>query len=216
MSAKHDPLSAIFERLDEWRHFPTYQFERRVDIFFAVYLPEVIEAETKCALSSVVIPEFPVLKGLIWKSVDAKLSVKVDYCLFAADMSCVFFVELKTDRTSRRAKQDHYLAAARTIGFRAIVEGILEIAGASKHRLKYWRLISKLLQLGFLSSRRELSEERPKSNREVGRGCANSKLRTSILPSRSSMSSRPRTQLRMCGASGSVALPTSSSGTTTG
>ena len=168
MSANHDPLTAIFERLDEWRHFPTYQFERRIDIFFAIYLPEVIEAETECALSSIVIPEFPVLKGLIWKSVDAKLSVKVDYCLFAEDMSRVFFVELKTDRSSRRAEQDHYLATARTIGFRAIVEGVLEIAEASKHHLKYWRLISKLLQLGFLSSRSVLSEEGPKSNREVG------------------------------------------------
>ncbi len=33
-----DPLDIIFRHLDHWRHLPSYQLERRADVFFSVYL----------------------------------------------------------------------------------------------------------------------------------------------------------------------------------
>jgi len=35
-------IDAIFDRMDVWRHLPSYQLERRADLFFALYLPEVL------------------------------------------------------------------------------------------------------------------------------------------------------------------------------
>lgn len=35
-------IEEIFDWLDRWRQLPAYQLERRADIFFALYLPEII------------------------------------------------------------------------------------------------------------------------------------------------------------------------------
>ena len=35
-------IKRVFKLLDDWRHLPGYQFERRADIFFALFLPEVL------------------------------------------------------------------------------------------------------------------------------------------------------------------------------
>ena len=35
-------LEELFARLDDWRHLPAYQLERRADIFFSLYLPDVL------------------------------------------------------------------------------------------------------------------------------------------------------------------------------
>ena len=31
-------VNILFERLENWRHLPNYQLERRTDIFFSLYL----------------------------------------------------------------------------------------------------------------------------------------------------------------------------------
>lgn len=36
MPPDEDPLAHLFALLDQWRHFPAYQLERRADVFFAV------------------------------------------------------------------------------------------------------------------------------------------------------------------------------------
>ena len=46
--------------LDTWRHLPAYQLERRADIFFALFLPDVLEEKFGVPISPVLIPEFPV------------------------------------------------------------------------------------------------------------------------------------------------------------
>lgn len=33
-----DPITQLFDRMDDWRHFPNYQLERRADIFFCSLL----------------------------------------------------------------------------------------------------------------------------------------------------------------------------------
>ena len=35
-------IERVFELLDKWRHLPTYWLEPRADIFFALFLPEVL------------------------------------------------------------------------------------------------------------------------------------------------------------------------------
>ena len=38
-----ESVQQVFSLLDRWRHLPNYQLERRADIFFAVYLPKILE-----------------------------------------------------------------------------------------------------------------------------------------------------------------------------
>lgn len=101
-------------------------------------------------LHPVVIPELPL------KQADTHRSDKVDYCLFARDLSRVYFLELKTDPRSRRTKQDDYLHAARDRGFRAILEDLIAIARRSKAKRKYFHLLHALAEAGFLDLPAEL------------------------------------------------------------
>ena len=36
-------IDRLFDRMDRWRHLPSYQLERRADLFFSLYLPEVLQ-----------------------------------------------------------------------------------------------------------------------------------------------------------------------------
>ena len=47
----------IFDLLDKWRHFPSYQLERRADIFFAAFLPDLIDDKYK-SIPRTIIPEY--------------------------------------------------------------------------------------------------------------------------------------------------------------
>jgi hypothetical protein len=139
-----DPLDTVFRHLDRWRHFPAYQLERRADIFFSVYLKEVVEDLTGVALEDEIIPELPI------KHERNCQSDKIDYALFAKDRSQVFFVELKTDAASRNEGQDAYLARAKGAGFRRIVEGIHAILASTAEHQKYHHLAVALGRLGYL------------------------------------------------------------------
>jgi len=140
-----DPLDAVFRNLDTWRHLPSYQLERRADIFFSVYLKDVVEQVTGVDLADDIVPEFPLQKD------STNASVKVDYALFAKDRSRVFFVELKTDAKSRNGPQDAYLADAKRVGFKKIVEGIRAILLSTNAHQKYHHLAVALERLGYLT-----------------------------------------------------------------
>ena len=62
-------IDTLFSRMDAWRHFPNYQLERRADIFFALYLPEVLEAKLRFAVGPELAPEFPVRIGTIYPNI---------------------------------------------------------------------------------------------------------------------------------------------------
>lgn len=149
--ARMDPLEHAFRNLDRWRHLPSYQLERRADVFFSAYMRDVVEKHVGVPLQETVIPEFPLKRDLIWPDTPTGKSVKVDYVLFAQDYSLVYFVELKTDLASRRAEQDEYLWTGKDVGFRKIVEGIREIMLATKEYRKYFHLAHALSEAGFLS-----------------------------------------------------------------
>ena len=79
----------IFGTLDNWRQLPEYQLERRVDIYFAIYLKKILNRCLKEKIE-LVIPEFP-----IWENKDNYRPWYIDYMCLSNEK--VYFVELKTD-----------------------------------------------------------------------------------------------------------------------
>lgn len=153
-----EPLDRVFENLDRWRHLPAYQLERRVDMFFSVYLKGLVEEATGVALDDEMLPELPIKRDLIWADHPTHQSVKVDYALFSKDRRQVFFVELKTDSNSRRNAQDEYLEAAKLLGFRKITQGVCDIIRRTEAHQKYYHLASALARLGYLTMPDDLRE----------------------------------------------------------
>ena len=75
----------IFDLMDAWRHFPNYQLERRADLFFSLYLPEVLEAKLGFPVAAEIVPEFPVRIGTIYPNIPIDKSYKIDYFVLSAD-----------------------------------------------------------------------------------------------------------------------------------
>lgn len=141
-------MSEVFRTLDNWRHLPAYQLERRVDIFFGLFLPGVIERKF-CVSDAEVIPEFPLHKGAIGKSKNNR-SVKVDFAVFAnggEQKKRIFLVELKTDIRSLNRKQLDNMKAAKRARLRKLLCGVIEAARASSEPRKYAQLLWKLRDL---------------------------------------------------------------------
>src|SRR5688500_7039898 len=105
-------IEQLFRHLDRWRHLPNYQLERRADIFFSLYLPELVAEKVGRPICPTVVPELPILCSLIWSDRQGMKSVKADYLMIAEDRSEAYLIELKTDVNSRREVQDHYLQKA--------------------------------------------------------------------------------------------------------
>ena len=139
-----DTADRILDLLDQWRHLPDYQLERRADILFALFLPEFLSHRLNLEISGSLIPEFPVRIGTIDPQSDLNTSCKIDYLALSATGRHAIFVELKTDSASRRQEQDRYLQAAKAVGLRALLEGLLQIVRASAHKHKYCRLLRLL------------------------------------------------------------------------
>jgi hypothetical protein len=157
-----DRIKQLFDRMDTWRHLPNYQLERRADLFFSLYLPEMLETKLGFPVQQDLIPEFPVRIGTIYPHIHTNKSFKIDYVAFSQNADKVVFVELKTDGASRRTKQDRYLEAARDTGLAALLEGLMTIFRASDSKRKYFHLLDRLAQLGLL--------EIPDSMREIVSG----------------------------------------------
>ena len=145
-------IDGVFDLLDRWRHFPNYQLERRADIYFAMFLPDVLEAHYHTEFNREVVPEFPLRKGTLWpdkKLSDPNGSKKVDYVALTKEGQVVFFVELKTDIQSRNPEQDGDLEQAKDMEFSKLVDGILKISnpnvtGEARKYVHLLKLLSKL------------------------------------------------------------------------
>src|SRR5271157_6345504 len=96
-------INDIFDNMDAWRHLPAYQLERRADIFFSIYLPDILAHKLGVNITGI-IPEFPIRIGTIQSKVDINKSFKIDYLAKGNDINTIVFVELKTDEGSRRDK----------------------------------------------------------------------------------------------------------------
>ncbi len=140
-------IKQLFDQLDEWRCLPDYQMERRADLYFLLYLPEVLETELHVPIRPVVIPEFPI------KQVDSNRSDKVDYLAATADGRKLMFVELKTDCNSTRPEQFEYLCRGAQKTGAELLDDLRTIRKASKARFKYDALITATMEIGLTEDR---------------------------------------------------------------
>ena len=151
-------INTLLGRMDAWRHLPNYQLERRADLFFSLYLPEVLEAKFGFPVGNTIVPEFPVRIGTIYPDIPVDKSYKIDYVAVSADGDKAILVELKTESLSRRDNQDKYLAASRKAGFPALLGGLLDIFRATNSKRKYFALLELLESMGLLRIPTEMKE----------------------------------------------------------
>ena len=153
-----DATAKILDLLDQWRHLPDYQLERRADIFFATYLVDFLADREGVDVEPLLVPEFPVHIATIYPHIPINQSFKIDYVAFASDRSKAWFVELKTDSSSRRDKQNAYLKAAESAGMPALIDGLLKIVAATKAKHKYCCLLRLLERLSAVELPNDLDE----------------------------------------------------------
>lgn len=145
-------INELFDKLDNWRHLPSYQLERRADIFFSLYLPELLSRKFGLEVEDV-IPEFPIRVGTIDSNIDINKSFKVDYFAKVKSRNEVILVELKTDENSSRDKQDWYLNSAKKVGLAELLKGVVMINEATASKAKYRHLLAKLQDMGLVKLR---------------------------------------------------------------
>ena len=137
-------IERVFDLLNRWRHLPAYQLERRADIFFALFLPEVLGRKCSVEVDSRLIPEFPIKKK------GSNQSEKADYLALSTDRKQAFLIELKTDMDSISGGQYAYLENAACSGLQALIVGVLDICRASDKKPKYVHLLKLLSEIGLI------------------------------------------------------------------
>ena len=154
-----DPdIASLFDLLDDWRHLPAYQLERRADIFFALFLTDVLNhhlGRRGIQIDPRLIPEFPL------RHAKTKRSDKVDFFALSTDHQHVFLIELKTDMTSLDDKQLDYLKRAlarRTVGLLHDVKFMAQARNPAA-RSKYFHLLKALACLGMVTLPEQLERK---------------------------------------------------------
>lgn len=167
-------IKAVLDRLDDWRHLPDYQLERRADIYFALFLPVVLEKYLHTPINPTIIPEFPLKKD------GNNQSNKVDYFALSADCTRAFFVELKTDLGSVDDNQISYYSNASGKKLCDILCGLKSIVkrtngkderATRQNRLKYLCLLQALATMNLVqASKQDIQKLRGIANQERAYG----------------------------------------------
>lgn len=133
-------MKRLFDLLTDWRQLPAYQLERRADIFFALYLEDLLKYGDNKYFEEdetvTIIPEFPA------KHLSTHRSDRIDYMVCSERK--VVYVELKTDNHSIRTEQAEYLYNIEQRALKDVLEDIIAIYRATTARTKYRKLIEKL------------------------------------------------------------------------
>ena len=140
-------INKIFDNLDKWRHYPSYQLERRADIFFSVYLAGFLKCEYGKDIIKI-IPEFPVAIRTIHPGTAHFKSKKIDYLAKTVNNNCVYFIELKTDNKSHNEDQDNYLEFAKEVNIPELLRGLKEIFNKTDYKNNI-HLFNDLVTCGF-------------------------------------------------------------------
>lgn len=148
MTKNKDMIEKLLDRMDTWRHLPSYQLERRADILFSLYLQQVLLEKIGTDISDFFVPEFPVRIGTIYPHISTDKSYKIDFVAVSKKGDIAYLIELKTDGSSRRDSQDKYLLAAQTVGMKALLEGVVKIFNATQAKRKYFHLLKQLENMG--------------------------------------------------------------------
>ncbi|MBK6733127.1 MAG: hypothetical protein IPG61_03405 [bacterium] len=133
----------VFDQLDRWRCLPDYQLERRADLYFSLYLPQVLESVLGKPFNPFVVPEFPI------KQLNSNRSDKVDYLAANVAKTELVLVELKTDCNSTRPEQFEYLCRGAQKTGAELLNDLSTIRKTSKARLKYDALIAAAMEMGL-------------------------------------------------------------------
>lgn len=142
-------INQLFDRLDHWRTFPTYQLERRADIFFALYLAQVLEKLVGFHVDKI-LPEFPVRYGDVHhEKEDWNKLYRIDYVAVNKRQKKVLLIELKTDNNSLRKTQDQYLKTAKSLNVPGLMKSFNQIREASRSKKKYKQYFDELYDLGW-------------------------------------------------------------------
>jgi hypothetical protein len=142
-------IHQLFANLDSWRNLPSYQQDRRANVFFSVYLPEYLRK--RCGYDvQMVIPDFPVRVGTVRPLTDNNRSLKVDYLVKICNPSMVILVKLKMDMRSRRSEQDWYFDEAKKRGVRQLLVGLKKIVAATSPKSQYDFLLRSLESTGLI------------------------------------------------------------------
>lgn len=142
-------INQLFDRLDHWRTFPTYQLERRADIFFALYLPQVLEKLYGFHVDKI-LPEFPVRYGDVHpEKEDWNKSYRIDYFAVDKNQKKVLLIELKTDNNSLRKTQDEYLETAKSLNIPGLIKSFIQIREASRSKKKYRNYLDEMIKIGW-------------------------------------------------------------------
>ena len=159
-----EALERVFQNLTLWRNLPKYQLERRADIFFSLYLKEILEANLNGGdkLSEILIPEFPLKKvinqndnGALSINIDKHHTVNVDYVMFSRNLQTIYLIEFKTDMGSHRPDQFKYLIKAKNKiqdkGLEEIVKELWSVFKATNDKQKYFHFFKHLEDLGIIT-----------------------------------------------------------------
>ena len=100
-------IDQLFYNLGIWKQLPKYQAERRLDVFFGLYMEDILK-ECRSNLFEeedqlILVPEFPLQKN---KSNNE--CTNIDYLVFNVTKKCVHAIELKTDTHSVNDDQIDY------------------------------------------------------------------------------------------------------------
>lgn len=99
-----EKIDQLFKNLEIWIKLPKYQAERRLDVFFGLYLKDILK-ECRSELFAkddelVIVPEFPLQKNKANNE-----CTNIDYMVFNITKKCVHAIELKTDNNSVNEKK---------------------------------------------------------------------------------------------------------------
>ena len=146
-------VANLFSTMDRWRHLPGYRLEGRLAPFFELFLLDVLGDCLGVELHPIIIPEFPLRKGMLFDENGSNQSYNADYVAFSDDCSRAFLIELKTDMSSINPDQKNVLCKAQTIGLAPIVPGLVKISASkgTRKRMKYVHLLHQLSILGLVN-----------------------------------------------------------------
>ena len=146
-------IEEYFDLLEEWKKYPAYKLETRIDSFVGFVLPKVLE-DLLGLKTRAIIPELPIRIGTVHPHHNdkpfAERSYKVDFYI-RTECGQNIFIEFKSDSKSRSEKQDEYLKLASEVKMTAILEGILKIYDVTTYKNKYSVLLEKLSDSGLLN-----------------------------------------------------------------
>lgn len=134
----------IIKILEDNKRFPHYAAERRIDLFLAYFIKEILTKRYGEEVAFVA-PEFPFLRN------DKNLlSYKADLLCVFTDKKEPLLIELKTDTKSfKENQQDHYKKMG---NWQEMIKGVKKMTLAKNtphNRFKYFHLMQKLVDSGL-------------------------------------------------------------------